>query len=88
MGKFLSANLLDGSNILYETITGITWRTEQFNGRHSGLALTIRNFVFEVAKEGREHKLINMLERQKTKLIDEYVEAREGFESTEQKKES
>lgn len=30
MAKFLAVNLLDGTLILYETITGITWRSEQF----------------------------------------------------------
>ncbi|CDW78805.1 wd40 repeat-containing protein [Stylonychia lemnae] len=82
MGKFLAANLLDGSILLYETLTAITWRTEKLYGKHSGISLVVSNFVFEAAKEGLEHKLINLLERQKTKLQDEYVEARGGNESS------
>ena len=65
MGKFLSINLLDGSIMLYETLTGITWRTEKLHGRHSGVGIAVSNFIFELAKEGLEHKLINMLEREK-----------------------
>eukprot|EP00347_Sterkiella_histriomuscorum_P023951 403332820 len=86
MGKYLSANLLDGSILIYETLTGITWRTEKLYGKHTGIALVASNFVFEVSKEGCEHKLINLLEREKSKLQDEYIEARGGFESTNKSK--
>jgi len=55
MGKFVSVNLIDGTVVLYETLTGITWRTEKFQGRHSAIALRASSFMFEVAKEGREH---------------------------------
>ena len=28
LGKFLAVNLIDGTVIIYETVTGIVWRTE------------------------------------------------------------
>ena len=80
MGKFLAISLLDGSQIIYETLTGITWRTERLNGRHSGLAIVASNFMFELSKEGLEHRLINLIEQKKMKLHEEYIEARGGFD--------
>jgi hypothetical protein len=68
MGKFLSLNLLDGSLVLYETLTGVTWRTEKIDGKHSGLAIACSNNIMEVAKEGMEHKLMNLLERDMERL--------------------
>ena len=51
MGKFLAMNLLDGSVAIYETLTGITWKTENFPGKHSGVSIIASNFMFEVGKE-------------------------------------
>lgn len=68
MGKFLSLNLLDGSLVLYETLTGVTWRTEKIDGKHSGVAIACSNNIMEVAKEGMEHKLMNLLERDMERL--------------------
>jgi hypothetical protein len=55
MAKFIAINLLDGTIQLYESLTGITWRTEKLSGCHSGLAIKINDFTFEVSKEGSEH---------------------------------
>lgn len=52
MAKFLAINLLDGIIIIYEVLTGIKWKQEKLLGRHSGVAITTNNFIFEVAKEG------------------------------------
>jgi hypothetical protein len=79
MGKFLAINLFDGSVLIYECLTSITWKTERLCGKHSGIAITSNNFMFEVAREGIEHKLISMLEKKKQKFYDEYIEARVGF---------
>lgn len=57
MAKFLAINLVDGSIIIYETLTGITWRSEKFVGSHSGLAIRASNFIIEIGKEGKEHEL-------------------------------
>jgi hypothetical protein len=34
MAKFIAMNMLDGTIILYETLTGIIWRTERIHGKH------------------------------------------------------
>jgi WD40 repeat protein len=68
MGKFLAINLLDGTLHLYETLTGIIWRSERMEGKHSGLALRINSFVYEGAKEGNEHKMHSFVQREKDKL--------------------
>jgi len=64
MGKFVAYNLHDGRQCLYETLTGITWRTEyqpyarkDIGLRHSGLAITSSNLLLESAKEGQEMNL-------------------------------
>ena len=57
MGKFLSTTLIDGSLILYETITGITWRSENIDGKHTGVAVASTNYMMEVCKEGLEHRM-------------------------------
>jgi hypothetical protein len=57
MGKFLAATLLDGSFVLYETLTNITWRTEKIDGKHSGVAIANTNIMIEVSKEGYEHRM-------------------------------
>ena len=59
----MAANLLDGSIMIYETLTGIIWKTEKLYGKHSGISLIANNFIYEVSKEGFEHKIINMLEK-------------------------
>lgn len=82
MGKFLCINLMDGSNMIYECLTAITWKTERLSGKHSGIAITANNFVYEVAREGIEHKMIEKLDKQKQKFHEEYIEARPGFEKS------
>jgi len=49
LGKFVSFTLLDGTLLLYETLTGIVWRTENIDGKHSGVAIALTNYVMEVA---------------------------------------
>ena len=83
LAKFLAINLLDGSIVLYETLTGIIWKTERLPGKHTGVAIIESNFVYEVAKEGYEHRLINLLEREKGRLYGEFAEAR-GLNDTEE----
>lgn len=68
MGKFLTITLLDGSLVLYETLTGVTWRTEKIDGKHSGVATIPTNFIMEVVKEGIEHKMISFIERHRERL--------------------
>ena len=58
MGKHLGINLLDGSILIYECLTAITWKSEKLSGKHTGVALVTNNFVYEVAREGIEHKMI------------------------------
>jgi WD40 repeat protein len=57
MAKFISVTMIDGTLILYETLTGITWRTERIDGKHSGIAITNTNYMMEVCHEGVEHKM-------------------------------
>ena len=80
MGKHLGINLLDGSILIYECLTAITWKSEKLSGKHTGVALVTNNFVYEVAREGIEHKMIQMLEKHRHKFHEEYKEARVGFE--------
>lgn len=68
MGKFLSMTFLDGSISLYETINGVTWRTEKIDGKHSGVAVIATNFAMELLKEGVDYKLMSFMERHKDRL--------------------
>jgi WD40 repeat protein len=63
MAKFVSATLIDGTTILYETLTGITWRTERIDGKHSGISISNTNYMMEVCHEGLEHKMAKFLAR-------------------------
>ena len=54
MAKFISINLQDGTVILYETLTNITWRSEVMKGNHTGIALTTSNYIHELSNEGTE----------------------------------
>ncbi len=63
MAKFLSVSLIDGTSILYETLTGITWRTEMIDGKHSGIYASNTNYMMEVCHEGIEHKMALFLSR-------------------------
>jgi hypothetical protein len=72
MGKYLSFTLLDGSLILYETITGITWRSEHIDGKHSGVAVASTNYMMEVCKEGLEHRMSNFLDKEKERLLKDF----------------
>jgi hypothetical protein len=72
MGKFLSSTLLDGSLILYETITGITWRSEHIDGKHSGVAVASTNYMMEVCKEGLEHRMSKFLEKERERLLKDF----------------
>lgn len=76
MGKFISSTLLDGTLMLYETITGITWRTEHIDGKHSGVAIASTNYMMEVCKEGLEHKMARFLEHEKERLLKDFQDVR------------
>ena len=69
MAKFLSATLIDGTSLLYETLTGITWRTERIDGKHSGISIANTNYMMEVCHEGVEHKMAKFLARDQERLI-------------------
>lgn len=60
MAKFLAINLVDGSCIIYEILTGITWRTERHQDQHSGMAIITSDIMFELSKEGLEHALMEI----------------------------
>lgn len=60
--------MLDGSLSLYETITGVTWRTEKMDGKHSGVAVIASNYIMEVMREGIEHKMMGLLDTHKERL--------------------
>ena len=68
MAKFLSATMIDGTMILYETLTSITWRTERIEGKHSGIAMSNSNFMLEVCHEGVEHKMAKLIAREQDRL--------------------
>jgi hypothetical protein len=57
MAKFISLTMIDGTLILYETLTGISWRTERIDGKHSGIAIANTSYMMEVCHEGVEHKM-------------------------------
>ncbi len=52
MAKFASVTLLDGTLILYETLTAITWRSERLDGKHTGVGVGLTNYLMEIAREG------------------------------------
>ncbi len=79
MAKFVTATLIDGSMILYETLTSITWRTERIDGKHSGIAISNTNYIMEVCHEGIEHKMVQLINREQEKMIIDLQEARAGF---------
>jgi hypothetical protein len=72
MAKFVASTLLDGTIILYETLTGITWRTEKIDGKHSGISIANTNYMMEVCKEGIEHKMAKFIERENERLLNEF----------------
>lgn len=76
MAKFIAINLIDGTVQLYETLTGIIWRTERLVGNHKGIAIRTSDFMFEVSREANEHKLITFVKDQKQKLLNDFAEAR------------
>jgi hypothetical protein len=76
MGKFMSATLLDGTLMLYETITGITWRSEHIDGKHSGVAIASSNYMMEVCKEGLEHKMSRFLDQERDRLLKDFQDVR------------
>ena len=53
-GKFILVRTFDGYTILYETLTGIFWRTDKIRGNHSGLAIAHTNIFYEYIQEGKE----------------------------------
>jgi len=87
MGKFICINLLDGSNMIYECLTTITWKTEKLSGKHSAVALSTNNFLYEVAREGIEHKLIEMFAKKKQRFHEEFIDARPGIQHSSSLKE-
>ncbi len=68
MGKFLSVTLLDGTIMLYETLTGIIWRSEKIDGKHSGVTTVNTNFIMEMVKEGQEHKMMLFMAKNNDRL--------------------
>ena len=60
-GKFIIARTFDGRVTLYESLTGIVWRTDRYAGNHNGVALALHGAVFEFAAEGREEDLAAVL---------------------------
>lgn len=82
MGKFIALTLLDGSLILYETLTGITWRTEHIDGKHSGVGLVTTNYIMEISKEGSEHRMMNFITKNTDRLQKDFSDARGLGQST------
>jgi hypothetical protein len=78
MGKFVGITTLEGSVSLYETLTGITWRTERIDGKHSGVAIANTNYIMEVCKEGFEHRMVQLLEKDSERLLNDFNDVR-GF---------
>lgn len=68
MAKFFSATLLDGTLILYETVTGIIWRSEKIDGKHSGVGIGMTNYLMELTREGQEHRMMAFLDKHSERL--------------------
>jgi len=68
MAKFIAATLLDGTLILYETVTGIIWRSEKVDGKHSGVGIGMTNYLMELAREGQEHRMMAFLDKHAERL--------------------
>lgn len=82
LGKFLSFTQIDGSVSLFETLTGINWRTEKIDGKHSGIAIGYNNYAMELCKEGQEHRMMAFLNNEKDRLLKEFTDARGLPDST------
>ena len=76
MGKFLTITLLDGTLMVYESITGVTWRSEKVDGKHSGVGIALTNYLMELSREGQEHKMMGFIERYRDRLQKEFYDAR------------
>jgi hypothetical protein len=67
--------------MLYETLTGIVWRSEKLIGKHSGVGISPSNYLMELCKEGREHRIMAFIDKNKDRLQQDFYDAR-GLEAT------
>lgn len=82
MGKFVAMTTLEGAVSLYETLTGITWRTERIDGKHSGVAIANTNYIMECCKEGVEHRMAQFIDKERERLVRDFHDVRGFSEST------
>ena len=68
MAKFMTLTLMDGTLVMFETLTRMTWRTEKVDGKHSGVAAMPTNYVLELTREGYEHNIMKFLDKNGERL--------------------